>query len=264
MVFAGGTALTGSSVYALQSANLEISRQKVKISGIDKPLRIVALSDLHDPCPYVYVPDLIKTINLENPDLFIMAGDIFSTRESEKLISKLGEINADCMKLAVPGNWEYRIYSSFKNLRCRFGDAGVKFLVNEVCEIQGITVIGLDDLLRGSPDFNMLKTVSTGPALNIVVSHCPGSFDHLKSYSHSHKQTICISGHTHGGQIAPFGRVLVTPRGSGCYVQGWYHAQNNSMYVMRGVGTSVFPLRIGARPELLVLDLIPGKRGDNG
>jgi predicted MPP superfamily phosphohydrolase len=264
MVFAGGTALTGSSVYALQSANLEISRQRVMVAGINKPLRIVALSDLHDPCPYVYVPDLIKTINSENPDLFIMAGDIFSTRESEKLISKLGEINADCMKLAVPGNWEYRVYPGLENLRRRFGDVGIKLLVNEVCEIQGITVIGLDDLLEGSPDFNTLRSVSSGPAPNIVISHCPGSFDYFKSDSHSHKQTICISGHTHGGQIAPFGRVLVTPRGSGTYVQGWYHHQNNSMYVMRGVGTSVLPLRIGARPELLVLDLIPIKRGGNG
>jgi predicted MPP superfamily phosphohydrolase len=51
--------------------------------------------------------------------------------------------------------------------------------------------------------------------------------------------------------------VLITPRGSGPYVQGWYYHQNNSMYVMRGVGTSVLPLRIGARPELLVLDLLP-------
>jgi hypothetical protein len=255
IVFAGGTALTSSSVYALQSTNLEISRQRMVLSGINKPLRIVALADLHDPCFYISTPDLIETINSENPDLFIMAGDIFSTRENTDLISKLGQINAGCMKLAVPGNWEYRLYSNLKNLRYSFGDAGIKLLVNEACEIQGLTVIGLDDLLGGSPDFNILNTASAGPAPNIVISHCPKSFDYFKSYSH--KQTICISGHTHGGQIAPFGQALITPRGSGSYVQGWYYHQNNSMYVMRGVGTSVLPLRIGARPELLVLDLLP-------
>ena len=187
--------------------------------------------------------------------MFIMAGDIFSTPENENLISKLGQIGAGCMKLAGMGQWEYDLYSNAKNLKSRFEDAGIKLLVNEVFEIQGIKVIGLDDLLRGYPDFNRLRTVSAGPAPNIVISHCPGSFDYFKS--DSHKQTICISGHTHGGQIAPFGRALFTPQGSGSYVQGWYYHQNNSMYVMRGVGTSVLPLRIGARPELLVLDLLP-------
>ena len=262
MIIAGGTLMTGSSVYALQSASLEISRQRVVVAGIKKPLRVVALSDLHDPCPYVYIPDLIETINSQNPDLFIMAGDTFSARENTDLIPKLGQISAGCMKLAVMGNWEYRLYSNSKNLRYRFGEAGIKLLVNEACEIQGVTVIGLDDLLGGSPNFNMPGAASAGPAPNIVISHCPGSFDYFKS--DYRKQTICIAGHTHGGQIAPFGQVLITPRGSGSYVQGWYYHQNNSMYVMRGVGTSVLPLRIGARPELLVLDLTPMKSGDNG
>jgi predicted MPP superfamily phosphohydrolase len=66
-----------------------------------------------------------------------------------------------------------------------------------------------------------------------------------------------ISGHTHGGQIAPFGHALYTPAGSGRYVKGWYRKGNNSMYVMRGIGTAHFPIRLGASPELLVLDLIP-------
>jgi predicted MPP superfamily phosphohydrolase len=257
MVFAAGTALTSSSVFALQSANLEISRHQMALTGINKPLRVVALADLHDPCLYISTPDLIETINSENPDLFIMAGDIFSNRENTGLISKLGLINPGCMKVAVPGNWEYSLYPHLKTLKYRFGDAGIKFLVNETCEIQGLTVIGLDDLLGGSPDFNLLNTASTEPAPNIVISHCPKSFDYFKSYPH--KQTICISGHTHGGQVAPFGRALFTPPGSGSYLQGWYTYQNNSMYVMRGVGTSVLPLRIGARPELLVLDLLPAQ-----
>jgi predicted MPP superfamily phosphohydrolase len=66
---------------------------------------------------------------------------------------------------------------------------------------------------------------------------------------------LVLSGHTHGGQIAPFGITLVTPRGSGSYVKGWYHQEGHSMYVMRGIGTTGVPLRIGATPELLVLDI---------
>ena len=89
----------------------------------------------------------------------------------------------------------------------------------------------------------------------LIVSHCPGSFDYInKTSNHT---TIAVAGHTHGGQIAPFGKALVTPTGSGSYVHGWYDRNNASMYVMRGIGTSGLPLRIGARPERLVLDLCP-------
>ena len=67
---------------------------------------------------------------------------------------------------------------------------------------------------------------------------------------------IVIAGHTHGGQIAPFGKAVVTPSGSGSYIHGWYQSGNTSMYVMRGIGTSGPPIRIGARPEILVLDIV--------
>ena len=68
---------------------------------------------------------------------------------------------------------------------------------------------------------------------------------------------LVLAGHTHGGQIAPFGRAFYTPPGSGSYLRGWYRNGKYAMYVMRGVGTTVIPMRIGARPELLVLDLYP-------
>jgi len=255
MAVAGGAALTSSSVYALKSVDLEISRQKITISGITKPLRIVALADIHAPDLFISTTDLIQTINSQEPDLLILAGDTFSKREFESLMPEFGKINTDCIKVAVPGNWEYSLFRNLDNLRCRFRDVGIKLLVNEACEIQGLKIIGLDDLLGGAPDFSMLNNSSVGVSAHIVISHCPKSFDFIKP--DSHKQTICIAGHTHGGQIAPFGQVLLTPPGSGSYVHGWYQHGNNCMYVLRGIGTSVVPLRIGARPELLVLDLSP-------
>ena len=87
----------------------------------------------------------------------------------------------------------------------------------------------------------------------IVISHCPLSFDYITSFSDS--QIITISGHTHGGQIAPFGIVFLKPPASGEYIKGWYHKHNHSLYVMRGIGTNGIPIRIGAKPEILVLEI---------
>jgi len=62
-----------------------------------------------------------------------------------------------------------------------------------------------------------------------------------------------LAGHTHGGQLAVGKHALYTPRGSGSFVAGWYQTQWGVLYVSRGVGTSVLPMRLGARPELAII-----------
>jgi predicted MPP superfamily phosphohydrolase len=63
-----------------------------------------------------------------------------------------------------------------------------------------------------------------------------------------------LSGHTHGGQIAPFGIAIKLPHGSGGYVSGWSRDDGGPLYVSRGIGTSLVPIRIGATPELAQFD----------
>jgi predicted MPP superfamily phosphohydrolase len=252
LLFAGGASLASGSVYALQSVNLEVSRERIEVEGLKQKLRVVALSDLHDPCLYLSTADLVRFINAEKPDVLILAGDMFGTHNFKDLITEFSAANAGYAKLAALGNWEYQLHLNQTELRKCYQNSGIKLLVNDSVEAFGLKILGLDDLLEGSPDFKRCDDTSS-PVL--VISHCPGSFDRLPNSTRNQK--IVISGHTHGGQIAPFGKVLLTPPGSGSYVKGWYHRRNSSMYVMRGVGASYLPLRIGARPELLVLDLIP-------
>ena len=67
-------------------------------------------------------------------------------------------------------------------------------------------------------------------------------------------------GHTHGGQLSleflrrglSFAR-LETP-----YVSGWYEKPRGRLYVNRGIGTTAVPIRVGARPEITVFELVRG------
>jgi uncharacterized protein len=61
---------------------------------------------------------------------------------------------------------------------------------------------------------------------------------------------VMLAGHTHGGQVALFGWAPLRPPGSGRYVQGWYRDAATSLYVSRGIGTSVVPARFCAAPEV--------------
>ena len=68
----------------------------------------------------------------------------------------------------------------------------------------------------------------------------------------SHQFNLILAGHTHGGQINILGFAPVIPAGSGHYVKGWYHNTGIPMYVSRGIGTVVMPVRIGSKPEVAI------------
>lgn len=255
ILFAGGGVLIGSTIYACGSAKLEISREKFVIPGIERNLRIVAVSDVHAPCLYSMAIDLVHIVNKELPDIFVLAGDIVDRRGNEPFVGLFDKVKAPFSKIATLGNWEYLGGLDLATLRQEYDKAGISLLANSSLVIAGLTILGLDDLSCGSPDYLTLRRTPNKLSPLLVVSHCPASFDQLTALPHS--RMLVLSGHTHGGQITPFGLTIVTPPGSGTYVKGWYSKGNHSMYVMRGIGTTPgIPLRIGARPELLVLDLI--------
>ena len=85
----------------------------------------------------------------------------------------------------------------------------------------------------------------------LVLSHHPDCFDEVASLLP--QGVLVLSGHTHGGQVAPFGRVLLRHSARG-YHRGIHRSGGSTLYVGRGVGAAILPLRIGAAPEVVVLD----------
>jgi len=69
-----------------------------------------------------------------------------------------------------------------------------------------------------------------------------------------------LAGHTHGGQLSldwvhrDLNLGLVVTH----YTRGWYEKSGAQLYVNRGIGTTGFPIRLGARPEITVFELVRG------
>ena len=88
----------------------------------------------------------------------------------------------------------------------------------------------------------------------ILLSHRPELFD---TYVDSGVDLV-LTGHAHGGQFRlPLIGGLVAP-GQGLfpkYDAGTFSQDRTHMVVSRGLGNSVIPLRIGNRPELVVVEL---------
>ena len=248
----GGT-LLGGMIYWYQSNRIEINRYKFNCPAPVGRLRIVAVSDIHAPQFPGSDGTLVDLINSQEPDICIFAGDIIDQANNESLVREFHVIQSSLAKIAVLGNWEYLSKLNLQKLRREYHKAGIRLLINESFRIGPLSIVGVDDLVEGSLNWELIQhTPSDGGELILLVSHCPAVMDDLNPDFHF----LIISGHTHGGQIAPFGLALMTPPGSGDYVQGWYHKGNSAMYVMTGIGTTPgLPIRIGCKPEIFVLDI---------
>ena len=216
---------------------------------------------MHGPHNWIGQDDLVATWPGSSPHLICIAGDAVDDRGDEPLVSALRRPpRAASASSPRSGNWEYQGECDLRRLAPEYERAGVRLLVNDRCASRtppdrstcsDSTIGGL-----AAPDYAQVATLPqavVGAPRAIVMSHCPVAFDAIVRIAH--RPTVVLSGHTHGGQIAPFGLALVLPEGSGNYARGTYTSadQRHTMYVSRGLGNSGPPFRIGATPELALL-----------
>jgi predicted MPP superfamily phosphohydrolase len=105
----------------------------------------------------------------------------------------------------------------------------------------------VDRYLEGSEKLVMPDMV------NILLSHNPNSFDRAAELGID----LTLAGHSHGGQLTLsfVNRGLTLVRPETPYVSGWYEKPGRQLYVNRGIGTTGPPIRLGARPEITILEL---------
>ena len=217
-------------------------------------LSLLQISDLHLKQVGSLEERLLEQVHARTPDVIVLTGDIVDRRGSLwQLDLFLRQLPHAGRRFAIPGNWEHWAGIPLESLERLYATHGVELLVNRsvVFDHGGrrVRVTGLDDLVAGKPDADAALAAAEPCANHLVLAHCPAARDQLRLPS-AHAPTFMLSGHTHGGQIAPFGVAVKLPHGSGGYVSGWYRDEGVPLYVSRGIGTSLVPVRIGATPEV--------------
>ena len=255
-----GTVAAGSAVHLARDTGVEVVRTAAP--GAAAPwLRIALLTDLHAPQSAVDVAALGGVVRAFDPHFVFIVGDSIDRVGTAGEVRAFEALGARHGVFATLGNHEHWSGCDLGLLRREYERAGVRLVVNgEVTvDVDGrpVRLVGLDDWRAGHPDYRLVADGRPGwrdAARRLVLSHCPVTFDHLRAATAL--PIDVFAGHTHAGQIAPFGRPLVLPAGSGRYVKGWYGGRAaQRLYVSRGLGTSGVPLRVGSRPELTLLTI---------
>ena len=187
--------------------------------------------------------------------MVVVVGDLVDGHipDVEPLVPLLGEWNPPLGKYAVLGNHEF--YGGAAAAADLLSRAGFRVLRQEAVEAApGLFLAGVDDLtarrqfrIGGDPLEEALRALPTDrPA--ILLSHSP-----LRAEEAATKGVaVMVSGHTHAGQIWPFGLLvrLFYPRLSGAYRVGPLF-----LYVCRGTGSWGPPMRLFRRGEVVLFRL---------
>ena len=201
-----------------------------------------------------------KKINTIKPDLIFITGDSVDKTEKINLLDNFLElIDSSIKKYAITGNWEYWGKVNLAELKSIYSKNNCELLINENRTIsiknREISIIGIDDFVGGNADFGKAVENLQETETNIVLSHCPEHRDIIDRQKGNLNIDLVLSGHTHGGQITFLGIVPFKPQGSGRYLKGWYKETEPKMYISKGIGTSVLPIRFGARAEIASIEI---------
>ena len=223
----------------------------------------------------------VERVIEERPAALLLTGD-FVCHPGENSVPEVEEVtrilrplaNAGIPTFAVLGNHDWglrtkedttRNVAAVERLRDALRRLGIGVLHNEAAALRlaggdaPLYIVGIGsryaqedeprDALRGVPD----------GAARILFMHHPDSFAEIPAYA----APLAVAGHTHGGQIAlpftPDWSWLTFVKEDAVHADGWveesYGAPGNRLYVNRGVGFTLVPIRIGAAPELTLFTL---------
>ena len=237
---------------------IEITQHSKRIGLHVGEITIAQLSDLHTSNFGRTESNTIKALQEILPDVIIITGDAIDKRDSLPALDNFLKSLPVAVKFATLGNWEYWADIDLKELRDVYLKNGVTLLVNDcvTVSVKGtvINLVGLDDYTAGKPNPSLALSRCEDQHPTLLAMHSPGLFDETPPAS-ERSFGLAIAGHTHGGQLALGNHTIYTPRGSGSFVAGWYQTLWGDLYVSRGLGSSVVPVRMGARPELPVFQL---------
>ena len=257
-------AALGALVFvALHGANrIDVVQHDLRATPDLKAIRLIQISDLHLKAFGAHEQVLVSQLVALKPDVVVLSGDAVDRADGLPLLQSFVNAFKPVPVLLVPGNWEHWSGLDFSTLKSTLTSSGGQLLLNDSWSMTHtdrlLQIIGLDDFTAGRPDLQLLDAAANGKsALTVVVQHSPAFFDQaevIKRMSNQHFD-LCLAGHTHGGQFALGGWAPIRPRGSGRFVAGFYDLPGCPLFVSRGAGTSLLPMRLGARAEVVVFDL---------
>lgn len=229
------------------------------------PLKIAFFSDLHAGAPHInesYVKNLVQRINEMAPDLILIGGDLVingviggAAIPIETLAPLLKELRAPLGIYSVLGNHDW--WNGGERIRATLEKNGIPVLDNKSKLIRlgkdfEFWLVGIGDDYTGHANVELAISQINSSAPRILFMHDPSALFQAKN-----RFSVSLAGHMHGGQVyIPGLGALITPGSAPReWADGWVEFELGSLFVSKGIGTSIIPIRLNSLPEFVILEL---------
>jgi uncharacterized protein len=256
-----GAAGTGAVIAASPPA---VRRVPITIPGLDPALdglRIVTFSDAHLSATWrrARLERVVELVNGERPDVVAIVGDLVDAPVSElrEDVAPLADLVSAQGVYFVTGNHEY--FTDTEPWMRHLPTLGVDVLRNERVAISRgsatLDLAGIDDRIAagsGVPghgaDLDAALDGRDDAVPVVLLAHQPVMVEQARAAG----VDLQLSGHTHGGQLWPFHYAIRLDQPA---VEGLSRVGDTQLYVTTGAGYWGPPMRVGARPEVAVIEL---------
>lgn len=248
-------------------------------------LRLVLLSDIHTTKRWMELDRVAGICDMANGlggDMILLLGDYVNAMDelgaplpNDDIATCLSRLSAPLGTHAVLGNHDYWHSWNFihdprlmPKIGHAFEKAGISLLVNDALRLEKdgrpFWLAGLGDQLAfhfqhppgreddvGIDDLPATLAGISDDAPVILMAHEPDIFPGVPD-----RVSLTLSGHTHGGQVNIFGWSPAMNSRYGTRYRGGHVVENGRhLVVSRGLGCTAIPVRLGAWPEIVVLDI---------
>jgi uncharacterized protein len=261
-----GTLGLSSVAVASAIAAPRVRRVRVALKRLPRLLDgfvIAQLTDLHvgETVSRSFVEEVVRRTNALKPDLIVITGDLVDGGVAELAndVAPIAQLKARFGVYFVTGNHEY--YSGVTPWLEHLRGMGIKVLRNERVSIgegdQSFDLAGVDDsgtghaLMEAGHGADVPRAMAGAePTREVVLlAHQPKEI----KLAAEHDVGLVLSGHTHGGQIWPFGFLVALTQP---YLEGLHlHGGKTWIYVSKGTGYWGPPMRLATPSEITRLEL---------
>jgi len=239
-----------ATLYAIYKAH-DIKNPSLSVSSdkIKKTYKLMHLSDVHAGSrSKSFVEKMVTQAMQQQPDIIFITGDLLdSSAVDANYLQPLKKFT--CPVFLCLGNHER--YENLQNAIDAIQANNVRVLRDESVSLDDLEIIGIDDAERHTQVESVLPSIkrSSGKFL-ILLYHKPQGFE----FAANNSVDLMLSGHTHGGQIWPFGLLV---RRQFPLISGKYQQNTATLYVSEGTGTWGPVMRLGTKSEMTLITLAP-------
>jgi len=256
-------ALAASYPVAIERTRVEINRYRIPVDGLPASFHgftLAHLTDLHLG-PLVsasFVAGVVERINRLRADMIVCTGDYVRARDTREEIDRvwplLAGLQAAQGTCSVLGNHDH--WADFARSRYWLERTGQD--IRHKCRIirrgpDRLFVAGAGDLWEDRLGIDQAFAGTDEGACRVLLAHNPDTVD----TPFTTPVSLVVSGHTHGGQVVvPGVGPPVLPVRNKAYASGLIETPKTRLFISRGIGWSILPVRFNCAPEIALLELV--------